>query len=59
MTVSETAMAVSVRPAISTQAGTGVARRRLRTPASRWAVIVITRLTKEAAIRPIAERPGT
>src|SRR5947209_6464756 len=44
---SETPIDVSVRPVISTHAGTGVARRRLRTPASRCAVIEITRLTND------------
>ncbi len=52
-------MAVSVRPAISTQAGTGVERRRLRTPDSRSVVIEITRLTNDAAITANAEIPGT
>ena len=59
MTTSETAIAVSARPAISTQAGTGVARRRLSTPASRCAVIEMTRLTNEAAMIASAEMPGT
>ena len=59
ITTSETAIATSARPAISTHAGTGVARRRFRIPASRCAVIEITRLTNDAAIRPSAEMPGT
>ena len=58
-TVSETVTAVRVRPATSTHAGTGVARRRLRIPPSRCAVIEITRLTNEAAITPSAPMPGT
>ena len=40
-------------------AGTGVTRRRLRTPDSRWAVIDMTRLTKEDEITARAARPGT
>ncbi len=56
---SETAIAISVRPAISTQAGTGVARRRLRIPSSRSTVIEMTRLMNEAAITASAEIPGT
>ena len=59
MTPSATTIATSARPAISTQAGTGVERRRFRIPASRCAVIEMTRLTKEPAITPSAERPGT
>ena len=59
MTTSDTVIAVTVRPAISTHAGTGVARRRLSTPDSRWAVIVITRFTNEAAMMARAEMPGT
>src|ERR671926_932803 len=55
MTASATTIAVSARPAISTQAGTGVERRRFRTPASRSAVIEMTRFTNEAAITPSAE----
>ena len=48
MTASATTIAVSPRPAISTQAGTGVERRRFSTPDSRCAVIEMTRLTNDA-----------
>jgi hypothetical protein len=44
---------------MSTDAGTGVARRRFRMPLSRWAVIEMTRLTNEPEIIARAERPGT
>ena len=52
-------MAVSVCPAISTQAGTGVARRRLSTPDSRWLTTVTTRLAKHEATIASAMMPGT
>ena len=52
-------MAVSARPAIRTDAGTGVERRRLSTPASRWVVTEMTRLTNEAPMIPRAAMPGT
>lgn len=57
--VSETAIAISVRPAITTHAGTGVARRRFRIPSSRRTTIVMTRFTNEAAMMASAEMPGT
>jgi hypothetical protein len=59
MTASEMMTAVSVRPAISTQAGTGVARRRFRTPDSRCAEIAMTRLKNELAMMASAQMPGT
>jgi len=55
----ETPIAIVVRPAISAQAGTGVARRRFRIPPSRSTVIEMTRLMNDAAITAIAEIPGT
>jgi hypothetical protein len=42
-----------------THAGTGVARRRLRTPDSRCAVTEMTRFTKEPEMIARAVRPGT
>jgi hypothetical protein len=51
--------AVSARPAIMAAAGTGVARRRLSTPDSRWAVTEMTRLMNVAAMMPRAMMPGT
>ncbi len=59
MTPRETTIAVSARPVISTHAGTGVERRRFRTPDSRCAVIEMTRLTNEPEITASAEMPGT
>ncbi len=56
--VAATAIAISVRPPISTQAGTGVARRRFRIPSSRSAVIEMTRLMNEAAITADRRDPG-
>ena len=50
---------VSARPPIRAAAGTGVARRRLSTPDSRWAVTEITRLMKAAAMMPRVMIPGT
>src|SRR5690348_5038141 len=50
---------VMARAAMSAAAGTGVARRRLRTPDSRWAVTEITRLMRAAAMIPRAMIPGT
>src|SRR5579864_3969951 len=58
-TASDIATAVSVRPAMSTQAGTGDARRRLRIPSSRSTVIEMTRLMNDDEMTPSAERPGT
>ena len=40
-------------------AGTGVARRRLSTPDSRWAVTEMTRLMNAAAMMPSVMIPGT
>ena len=57
--VSETAIAVSARPPISTQAGTGVARRRFSTPDSRWVTTEITRFVNDEAITESATSPGT
>src|SRR3981081_3308830 len=54
-----TTTAVSARPAMRAAAGTGVARRRLSTPDSRWAVTEMTRLTKAAAMMPRVMIPGT
>jgi len=53
------ATAVGTRPAMRAPAGTGVARRRLSTPRSRWAVTEATRLPKQAAMTPSAMMPGT
>ena len=50
---------MSARLAISTHAGTGVERRRLSTPLSRCAVIVITRFTNDAEMTPSVQIPGT
>src|SRR5579862_2468806 len=50
ITPTATAIALSMRPRTSTSAGTGVARRRLKMPVSRWAVIVMTRFTNDEAI---------
>ena len=56
--IAATTIAINVRPPISTQAGTGVARRRFRIPSSRSTVIEMTRLTNDAAMTAIAEMPG-
>ena len=56
---SEMTIAISVRPPITTHAGTGVARRRLRIPSSRRTVTVMTRFTNDAAMIASAEMPGT
>ena len=43
-------MALPTSPAIRAQAGSGVARLRLRMPSSRWRVRFMARLMKQAAI---------
>ncbi len=45
--------------AITTPAGTGVARARFSTPASRWVTIATVRLTKLAEMIPRVMIPGT
>ena len=55
---SATTTAVRARPAMRTAAGTGVARRRFRTPDSRWAVTEMTRLMNAAAMMPSVMIPG-
>ena len=57
--LSATTTEVSARPAMSTKAGTGVARRRFKTPDSRWAVTEMTRLMNAAATMPSVMIPGT
>ena len=58
VTASEATAAVSVRPASSTHAGTGAARRRFSTPDSRWATTSTTRVRNAAETMPKAASPG-
>lgn len=56
---SATMTPTAARLAITTPAGTGVARVRFSTPLSRWATIVWVRLTKLAEMIPRVMIPGT
>ena len=51
--------AIAAREAMNTPGGSGVARRRLRTPRSRCSTMPIASATKAAAITPSAMIPGT
>ena len=55
----EIAIDVSARPRMSTIGGTGVARRRLRTPAWRWPATVISSAMNEDVRIASAMIPGT